>query len=187
MRSAAPERPDLPQEPRPEGYPLRDEAVSELSPPLDVDSPTAVAPTELIATEPFDPTPRRRRLSRGLLGVLVLVLLAAGLGAGYVASRRSPSQHLSGPGQAAASPSVSTSAGAPSTRPTTTAATTTAEPPKVDVPRVVGDSLPTAIAALKHAGLVALVSRVVSTLPSGQVVGQSPGAGATERKDGRVR
>src|SRR2546427_546268 len=55
------------------------------------------------------------------------------------------------------------------------------------VPRVVGDSLPRAIAALRHAGLTATVRHVASLKPEGSVIVQNPEAGTKSSKGGSVR
>lgn len=52
---------------------------------------------------------------------------------------------------------------------------------------MVGSTLPHAVASLQRAGLAALVARVDSNAPEGQVVGQRPEAGVTIPKGGQVR
>jgi beta-lactam-binding protein with PASTA domain/tRNA A-37 threonylcarbamoyl transferase component Bud32 len=59
-------------------------------------------------------------------------------------------------------------------------------PPKVTVPSVVGETLDRALADLQEANLKGKVVRVDSDEPDGQVVSQTPTAGATVDEDSRV-
>jgi eukaryotic-like serine/threonine-protein kinase len=59
-------------------------------------------------------------------------------------------------------------------------------PPKVTVPSVVGETVDKALADLQEAKLIGKVQRVDSDKPDGQVVSQTPTAGATVDEDSRV-
>src|SRR5207302_5267218 len=116
-------------------------------------------------------------------------LLVGGLGAGYAFSR-SHHRQVSGPTPAAAAPNPPPVAPAPPqpASPTGQAAAAPATTPtQVSVPRLIGDSLPRAIAALRQAGLTATVRHVDSLKPEGSVVGQNPEAGTKSAKGSSVR
>jgi len=171
------------------GYPLREEAGEPL--------PSTVLPP----AEPVEPVPpRRRRMPPASPWplLLVVVLLLAGLGTAYAVTRSNRSASTAGsPAVAAAAPSP-----APQTPATTTSTLPQHSPPApvaappappktavetVAVPQVAGSSLPRAVAALKEAGLAAVVTHVTANVPEGRVVGQSPAAGARFAKGGKVR
>jgi serine/threonine-protein kinase len=69
----------------------------------------------------------------------------------------------------------------------TTTTTTTTAPQKVTVPNVVGQQQAAAQKRLNKAGLGVRVSYVASQKPEGQVVTQSPAAGASVQKGSKVR
>lgn len=79
---------------------------------------------------------------------------------------------------------INVSRGAAGTQPTGTS--TSSAPSKVSVPNVVGLQQAAAVRRLESAGLRALVKYVSSSKPSGQVVGQNPGAGTSVAKGSRV-
>jgi eukaryotic-like serine/threonine-protein kinase len=60
-------------------------------------------------------------------------------------------------------------------------------PPKTDVPNVVGKQLDEALAALQDAHLKGTAVQTESDKPQGQVIGQSPTAGASVAQESRVR
>jgi serine/threonine-protein kinase len=168
------------------GYPLREEAGEHLPPPA---TPVGTAP----------PAPPRRRLPpvSPWPVLLAVLLLFGGLGAAYAVTRPASTGHSpGGPDAASAAPTPKTpkpttaqpAAPAPGS-PTAPAPPSAPSKPSVQtvaVPAVTGSPLPRAVAALKRAGLTAVVSHVSSTAPEGQVVGESPAAGAKLANGGRV-
>jgi beta-lactam-binding protein with PASTA domain len=83
---------------------------------------------------------------------------------------------------------VSTGAGAGgATTPTTTTTTSTTASGKVTAPNVVGLQQSAATRRLNTVGLRARVVYATSSKPSGQVIGQSPGAGTSVARGSRVR
>lgn len=85
---------------------------------------------------------------------------------------------------------LNVSRGPPTTTPTPTTSTTTTTTPKppakVTVPNVVGQDQTTAQRRLERAGLRPSLTYVTSSQPAGQVVSQSPTAGATVQRGARV-
>ncbi len=104
--------------------------------------------------------------------LVLLVLVVAGLGAAWFATRSSGSSSASSTAQTTAAATPAPPKPKPKTRQTTTAGTT-----EVAVPSVTGEQAPAALKQLRAIGLTGDVTSVYSKKPEATVVGQSPSAG----------
>ena len=137
-------------------------------------------------------------MSWTLLAAVLLIL--AGVGAAYAVSRRPASatplrdrpqrnrpRRRTGPAAGAPAPTAPTTD--PGAHPATVSQTPAAapQPAGVATPGIVGRSLPGALALVRRAGLVAVVSHVSSSQPAGRVIAQRPAAGAKMARGGKVQ
>ena len=136
----------------------------------EAEAPTAIVPADtVVAPGPPPPVappppgpglPPDRRIGAGMLvGILVVLLVAAGIVIAYALTHR----------------------GHAKPQPTTTAVAT-----RIAVPVLTGQPLADAETNLKQLGLTASVQRVGSTKPAGTVISQVPGQGSQLAKGGVV-
>lgn len=145
------------------------------------DAPTVVEPAETVVAPPAPPPvappppaagpPPDRRVGAGmLLGIVAILLVAAGIAIAWYLIHRSHTKAQ------------------PTTVLVTTSRTPTAVPAgaRIAVPALAGQSLADAKTNLKQLGLDATVRQVASTKPAGTVISQVPAAGSKLAKGGVV-
>lgn len=143
------------------------------------DEPTVVASAETVVAPPAPPPveplppaagpPPDRRIGAGmLLGILAILLVAAGVAVAWFLTHRGHSK----------------------TQPTTVLVTTNGTPSggtaRIAVPALAGQSIADAKTNLKQLGLSSSIRQVASTKPAGTVISQVPAAGTKLAKGGVV-